>query len=235
VSSFKKFKKILNKYAIILAGGKGTRIKSHTPKQFIELCGKPILLHTIEAFYRYDLNVQVIVVLPKIDMKYWEALVKKFKVSNSIMVAEGGETRFQSVKNGLHKINGEGHVAIHDGVRPLVSETIIGESFNIAYTHQSAVTAVDLKDSIRIKDQNSTKAMDRSKFKLIQTPQTFEVSLIKKAYEQPEDSSLTDDASVAERAGHCIVLFEGSYENIKITTPEDLVIAEALLKSKAGL
>lgn len=132
-------------------------------------------------------------------------------------------------------IESEGLVAIHDGVRPLVSEDIIGASFRLAAAHKSAVAAVRLKESIRMTDQDNTRAMDRSRFRLIQTPQTFDVGLIKKAYELREDPALTDDASVAERAGHVISLFEGSYENIKITTEEDLIVAEALLKRKAGV
>jgi 4-diphosphocytidyl-2-methyl-D-erithritol synthase len=147
-------------------------------------------------------------------------------------VVKGGETRFQSVRNGLNKIDQDGLVAIHDGVRPLVSEDIIGASFRLAAVHQSAVAAVRLKESIRMTDQDNTKAVDRSKFRLIQTPQTFDIATIKKAYEMKEDSSLTDDASVAEKSGLIISLFEGSYENIKITTPEDLVIAEALMNAK---
>ena len=220
-----------NEHALIVAGGKGTRIKSQVPKQFIELKGKPILLHTVEAFLKYSANVNIILVLPEDDFDKWKDITKKFSFAKSIILQKGGESRFQSVKNGLSKINGEGLVAIHDGVRPLVSPDIIGASFRLAAVHKSAVAAVRLKESIRITDQDNTKAVDRSKFRLIQTPQTFEVSLIKKAYEIKEDASLTDDASVAERSGHLISLFEGSYRNIKITTEEDLLIAEALLKS----
>ncbi|MFZ6010018.1 MAG: 2-C-methyl-D-erythritol 4-phosphate cytidylyltransferase, partial [Bacteroidota bacterium] len=149
-----------------------------------------------------------------------------------VTLQKGGESRFQSVKNGLKKIQGDGLVAIHDGVRPLVSKEIISTSFRLASTHQAAVAAVPLKESIRITDQHQTKALDRSHFRLIQTPQTFQVSIIKKAYELEEDASLTDDASVAERAGFTISLFEGSYENLKITTPEDLIIAEALIQAR---
>ncbi|HNC29788.1 MAG TPA: 2-C-methyl-D-erythritol 4-phosphate cytidylyltransferase, partial [Cyclobacteriaceae bacterium] len=145
---------------------------------------------------------------------------------------KGGDTRFQSVKNGLDKIQGDGLVAIHDGVRPLVSEDIIGASYRLAAVHKSAVAAVRLKESIRMTDQDNTKAVDRSKFRLIQTPQTFDVALIKKAYLIKDDPGLTDDASVAERSGHTISLFEGSYENIKITTPEDLIVAKALLDAR---
>lgn len=216
-------------YALIVAGGKGTRIKSQVPKQFLEVKGKPVLLHTLEAFFRYSSTINVILVLPEDDFETWNNITKKHSFNKLITLQIGGDSRFQSVKNGLAKIEGEGLVAIHDGVRPLVSPDIIGASFRLAAVHQSAVAAVRLKESIRMTDQDNTKAMDRSRFRLIQTPQTFDVQLIKKAYEIKDDPSLTDDASVAERAGHIISLFEGSYENIKITTAEDLIVAEALL------
>jgi 2-C-methyl-D-erythritol 4-phosphate cytidylyltransferase len=222
-------------YAVIVAGGKGTRIKSNIPKQFIELCGKPVLLHTIEAFIHYSNQITIILVLPREDFRIWNDIAKKFSFNRTVTLQEGGETRFQSVRNGLSQISGEGLVAIHDGVRPLINADIIGASYRLASVHGSAVAAVRLKESIRVTDQDTTKALDRSKYRLIQTPQTFDVSLIKKAYELKEDPSLTDDASVAERAGHSISLFEGSYENLKITTAEDLVIAEALLKAKSAL
>jgi 2-C-methyl-D-erythritol 4-phosphate cytidylyltransferase len=219
-------------YALIVAGGKGTRIKSSTPKQFLELLGLPILMHTLNAFYRYSEKIKVILVLPEDDFVIWEDLCMKHHYTKPYSLQKGGETRFQSVKNGLSLIEGDGLVAIHDGVRPLISEDIIGASFRLAAVHKSAVAAVRLKDSIRMTDQDSTKAMDRSSFRLIQTPQTFETAMIRKAYEIREESSLTDDASVAEKAGIKISLFEGSYENLKITTPEDLIIAEALLKAR---
>ncbi len=219
-------------YALIVAGGKGTRIKSKVPKQFLELNGKPVLLHTLEAFYRYSEKINIILVLPEDDFETWKLICEKYQFTKNIILQKGGESRFQSVKKGLAKIEGEGLVAIHDGVRPLVSEDIIGASFRLAAVHQSAVAAVRLKESIRMTDQDNTKAVDRSRFRLIQTPQTFQVQLIKKAYELKEDPTLTDDASVAEKAGHVISLFEGSYENIKITTEDDLIVAEALLRSK---
>lgn len=219
-------------YALIVAGGKGTRIKSKLPKQFLELNGLPILMHTLEAFYRYSEKIKIILVLPEDDFAIWNELCKKHSFNKPIILQKGGETRFQSVKNGLDKIQGSGLVAIHDGVRPLVSEDIIGASFRLAAVHQTAVAAVRLKESIRMTDQDNTKAVDRSRFRLIQTPQTFEVNLIKQAYQQKEDASMTDDASVAEKAGHVISLFEGSYENIKITTQEDLIVAEALMNAR---
>lgn len=220
-------------YALIVAGGKGTRIKSKLPKQFLELTGKPILLHTLEAFYRYSENITIVLVLPEDDFAIWNDICKKFNFTKPILLQKGGETRFQSVKNGLEKITGPGLVAVHDGVRPLVSEDIIGASFRLAAVHQSAVAAVRLKESIRMTDQDNTKAMDRSRFRLIQTPQTFSIDLIKQAYQMKEDDTMTDDASVVEKLGHTISLFEGSYENIKITTPEDLIVAEALVKNRS--
>ena len=219
-------------YAIIVAGGKGTRINSKLPKQFIGLNGKPILLHTLEAFFNYSNELTIVLVLPENEFGIWESIRKEFKVDRALVLQRGGNTRFQSVKNGLEKIEGEGLVAIHDGVRPLVSSDLIGASFRLAAVHGSAIASVRLKESIRETDQNTTKAVDRSRYRLIQTPQTFDLQLIKKAYQIKDDPSLTDDASVAERAGHKISLFEGSYENIKVTTPEDLVVAEALLKNR---
>ena len=223
----------VNEFVIVVAGGKGTRIKSVLPKQFIEVGGLPVLMHTLNAFYRYSDKIKLILVLPADDFELWRSLCDKYDYQKPYTLTAGGETRFQSVRNGLKQIDQDGLVAIHDGVRPLVSEDLIGASFRIAAVHQSAVAAVRLKESIRITDQDNTKAMDRSKFRLIQTPQTFQVELIKKAYETKEDPTLTDDASVAERSGLRISLFEGSYDNLKITTAEDLVIAEALLRSRS--
>jgi 2-C-methyl-D-erythritol 4-phosphate cytidylyltransferase len=222
----------LMEHALIVAGGKGTRMKAKLPKQFLALNGLPVLMHTLNAFYRYRETIHVILVLPQDDMVLWNELCEQYSFTKKVTLVVGGDSRFQSVKNGLAKIDNEGLVAIHDGVRPLVSEDIIGASFRLAAVHESAVAAVRLKESIRITDQDNTKAVDRSRYRLIQTPQTFKASLIKHAYEIKEDASLTDDASVAERAGHIISLFEGSYENIKITTPEDMIVAEALLRSR---
>ena len=218
-----------------MAGGKGARFNSKMPKQFAELNGIPVLLHTIRAFFRYSESIRVVLVLASDDFGTWQAISKKFRFDKPVLLQKGGESRFQSVRNGLEKIGDDGLVAIHDGVRPLISEDIIAASFRLAAVHQSAIAAVPLKESIRITDQSQTLAVDRSKFRLIQTPQTFKVELIKDAYRMEEDESLTDDASVAERSGISISLFEGSYSNIKITTPEDLVVAEALLKAKLQL
>jgi 2-C-methyl-D-erythritol 4-phosphate cytidylyltransferase len=223
----------MTEYALIVAGGKGTRIRSALPKQFLEINGLPVLMHSINAFIRYSPAIKIILVLHEDDMGTWKSLALAHSFDHHLILQTGGETRFQSVKKGLEKIEEEGLVAIHDGVRPLVSADIIAASFRLASVHGCAVAAVRLKESIRVTDPDATKALDRSKYRLIQTPQTFTVSLIKKAYETKEDPSLTDDASVAERSGHPISLFEGSYANIKITTTDDLVIAEALMKQKS--
>ncbi len=218
------------KYAIIVAGGKGSRMQSETPKQFLNLNGKPVLMHTLQAFKNYDPKIKIILVLPSQELDHWNHLKKLYNFEMEVKMANGGNSRFQSVKNGLAEISGDGLVAIHDGVRPMVAPDLIGASYNIAAIHHSAVAAVRLKESIRMIDRDATHAMDRSRYRLIQTPQTFKVSLIKKAYEIEEVDTLTDDASVFERAGHSISLFEGDYKNIKITTREDMILIEALQK-----
>ena len=217
-------------YAVIVAGGSGIRMNSEIPKQFIPIRGLPILMHSIRAFFDYSPDLIIVVVLPDKLHEGWRRLCEKYRFNLPITLVKGGKTRFQSVKNGLNAIGQEGLVAIHDGVRPLVDKAIIGASFQLAALHGCAITAVRLKESIRITDKDQTRTVDRSKYRIIQTPQTFQIPVIKKAYEQIENPSFTDDASVAEKAGYRISLFEGSYRNIKITTPEDLLMAEALLK-----
>jgi 2-C-methyl-D-erythritol 4-phosphate cytidylyltransferase len=212
------------KYAIIVAGGSGSRMKSDIPKQFIEIGGLPILTHTLKRFKEAEPDIELILVLPESQFEYWNQLCDKYPTVPHILVS-GGHTRFQSGLNGLKTIDNEGLVAIHDGVRPFVSPAIIQESFKVAAEKGTAVVSVPSKDSVRVNGQ----AIDRSTVRLIQTPQTFQVSLIKKAFETEELSTFTDDASVAEHAGFEIHLTEGNYENIKITTPEDLLWAEVLL------
>ena len=218
------------KYAVIVAGGKGARMNSEVPKQFLLLNNRPVLMHTLEAFRNYDEKLQLILVLPESDIQRWNQLQDQYNFKLNYQIAKGGKSRFQSVKNGLSLIKEDGLVAVHDGVRPMVAPDLIGASYSIAAIHHSAVAAVRLKESIRIIDKDATHAMDRSRYRLIQTPQTFRVSLLKKAYEIEEDDTLTDDASVFEKAGHSISLFEGDYRNIKITTREDMILVEALLK-----
>ncbi len=220
----------LEKHVIIVAGGSGSRMRSTTPKQFMLLAGLPVLMHTINAFHRFSTQIQIILVLPTTEIGTWKTLCRKYDFTVPHIIQEGGSSRFQSVKNGLEIIEGDGLVAVHDGVRPLVSQQIIENAFKTAAKYRSAVAAVRLKESLRYISDNGSKAVDRTNYQLIQTPQTFEVALLKKAYAVTESLEFTDDASVVEASGHAITLIEGNYENIKITTPEDLVIATCLLK-----
>lgn len=217
------------RFAIIVAGGSGSRMKSDIPKQFLVLQGKPILQHTIERFLAVSPAPQIILVLPARDLVTWGTLCKQYNFqpntrSSSILTVQGGATRFQSVRNGLKAISApEGLVAVHDGVRPFVSPEIIENSFQAAARTGSAVTCVPVKDSVRVVDSDGTsRAVDRSQYRLVQTPQTFRLDLFRKAFQTEEQPFFTDCASVMEYAGFPITLIEGSYENIKITTPDDL-------------
>ena len=224
----------MKEYAIIVAGGSGARMQSEMPKQFLPLDGKPILMRTVEAFLNYSQHISIILVLPSSEISRWKEICNDFQLSISISLAEGGESRTQSVKNGLAKIDiDESLVAIHDGVRPLIHPELICNSFKLAQIHGCAIASTELKESLRKVDNDFTIATDRAKYRSIQTPQTFQTKLIKAAYKKFDElSGFTDDASVAEKFGQKILLFEGSYENIKITTPEDLLFAEAILKSR---
>lgn len=219
----------MKKYAIIVAGGSGSRMRSNLPKQFIEIGGLPVLMHTLIRFKEAFADVNLILVLPENQFDFWEELCQKHRFTVLHQLIKGGNSRFQSGKNGLAVIDADGIVAVHDGVRPFVSTDIIRESFEVAQEKGTAVVSVASKDSVRLNGQ----AIDRQTVRLIQTPQTFQVSIIKKAFETEELSTFTDDASVVEFAGFEINLIEGSYENIKITTPEDLEWAEIILKRNA--
>lgn len=224
----------MKKYCIIVAGGKGQRFKSSVPKQFVELAGKPILMHSMEVFYKYDSKIEIILVLPKDQIEYWKKLCKKFSFNLEYHVAEGGDVRFNSVKNGLKYVKPGGIVAIHDGVRPLVDRNTIETCFNIALQDGNAIPVVDLVDSVReIKEDGTNSHVDRSKFRLIQTPQVFQTALILNAYEQKYSPLFTDDASVLEAlAPGTIKLVEGNRQNIKITTAEDLKYAEMIIEGR---
>lgn len=222
----------MNRYAIIVAGGSGSRMQSELPKQFITLGNKPILFHTIEAFSKCS-PINIIVVLPEKDLDLWNQLCEEHNFSIPVKTVIGGETRFHSVLNGLNSISDtNGLVAIHDGVRPFIPQNIIENSFTIAKEKLSAVVCVELKDSIREDKNQQNKALNRSDYKLIQTPQTFSLKEIKQAFETPYQDFFTDDASVFEHAGFSIELVNGDYKNIKLTTPEDLIIGKAFLKNK---
>lgn len=219
-------------HVVIVAGGSGSRMQSELPKQFIELQSKPILMHTIERFAEFPEKLNIILVLPQKDIPLWEELCEKHSFQADITTVMGGQTRYHSVKNGLKTINDDqGYVAIHDGVRPFIELETIALGFETAKEKGSAVVSVPLKDSIREVDGEANKAVERSAYRLIQTPQTFPVRKLKEAFASGYQEAFTDDASVYEFAGHSITLIEGDYKNIKLTTPEDLVVAEAFLNS----
>jgi 2-C-methyl-D-erythritol 4-phosphate cytidylyltransferase len=219
-------------YVIIVAGGSGSRMKTALPKQFLLLNGKPVLMHTMAAFYNSLTSPQIILVLPGSFHGYWKSICEEhnFQIPHNIL--SGGETRFHSVKNGLDSINDdvEALIAVQDAVRPLTSVEIIDKSFVYAARHGNAVVAVQSSDSVRRVRQGASIPLLREEIYLVQTPQIFQSHQIKKAYSQPYNTNFTDDASVVEKAGFEIHLFEGSHQNIKITFPEDIDIASTLLK-----
>jgi len=219
-------------WAIIVAGGAGSRMQADVPKQFLELCGKPVLIHSIKTFADVFDGIRIIVVLPPAQIGNWQELCRHYGFVLPHDIAEGGNTRFQSVKNGLSLLPDEGLVAIHDGVRPLVSRQTITGCFRGAEKYGCAVPALPVSDSMREVSGSASRMLDRSALRLIQTPQVFDIALLKKAYEQEYSPEFTDDASVFEKAGHAIHLTEGNVENIKITNPNDMVVAEALSRSK---
>lgn len=221
----------MNKTALIVAGGSGTRMETNVPKQFLLLGGKPILMHTIEAFYNNGVN-HIILVLPQSQIAFWNQLCQTHQFTIQHQIVPGGASRFESVQNGLQYCNNDDLVAIHDGVRPFISKEIILNSFETAAQKGNAVAAVRLKDSIRKVELLSNKNVNRDNYYLIQTPQTFKAQLIKEAYAAQDHINFTDDASVLESNGHAINLIPGNYKNIKITTPEDLLVGEAFLKAK---
>ncbi len=217
--------------AIIVAGGSGTRMLTAVPKQFIELCGMPILMHSIRTFANTYKDIRIVVVLPSSQIAYWQELCLRYKFTIPHRLAEGGETRFHSVMSGLSALPDEGLVAIHDGVRPLVSRQTIERCFQVAGQYGNAIPVMPVIDSVREVSNEDSHIVDRKNLRLVQTPQVFDLALLKAAYtKQVYTHTFTDDASVFEKAGHHICLTEGNVENIKITVPHDLVIAEALMK-----
>ena len=213
-----------------MAGGAGNRMKNPVPKQFAELADKPVLMYTFDIFRKYDPEIEFILVLPETETDQWNQLVAKHKFEIGYQLALGGETRFHSVKNGLKLIPDDGIVFIHDAVRPLVSVETITNCYQTALNKGNAIPVIAVAESIRKVKGNNNKAVDRSRYFLIQTPQTFQTNLIKKAYRQEYSPFFTDDASVLEAAGEKINLVDGNRENIKITFPEDLTQVELLLQ-----
>jgi 2-C-methyl-D-erythritol 4-phosphate cytidylyltransferase len=218
------------KIAIIVAGGAGTRMGSSVPKQFLELAGKPVLWHTVNAFVQAYADMEIVLVLPEIHFDYVKPWLGDFSTRATVTLVKGGETRFYSVKNGLQLVDGPAVVFVHDGVRPLVSTSLIQTCYDSALQQGSAVPVIDMKDSIRETDGTKNKAVNRENYKIIQTPQTFLSEWLLPAFALPYDPLFTDEATVVERQGHSILLVPGEEANIKITRPLDLTIAGALLK-----
>lgn len=216
-------------HAIIVAGGKGLRMNNPIPKQFIELNGKPLLVHTIDRFIHFYPDIKITLVLASGTEQLWEQCVSQFPYLKAVNICEGGPQRFHSVKSALRFVANDEIVAIHDAVRPFVGSNVLKTGFRLAETFGMAIPAIELKDSVRVVEGSLSSALDRSKLKAIQTPQFFKAEVILQAYRQPYKDSFTDDASVAETAGYQIRLMDGNDENIKITSPTDLILAQALL------
>ena len=213
-----------------MAGGKGLRMGSDIPKQFIEIAGLPVLMHSINRFIQFDSNIEVIVPMPVSHIGFWNELCQKYNFDNIHRVVEGGESRFHSVLNGLNTITAtNGLVAVHDAVRPLVSGNTISRCFETAAKEGNAIPVIEMVDSARIVEGNTSRIIDRNALKRIQTPQVFSLELLRKAYKQTYSESFTDDASVVEQLGEAIHLVDGNSENIKITEKIDLLLAEQLI------
>jgi 2-C-methyl-D-erythritol 4-phosphate cytidylyltransferase len=221
----------MDRYALIVAGGAGRRMGSAIPKQFLELAGKPVLMRTAERFYAFDPSIRIIIVLPRDQFAYWNELIILHSFNLKHLLAEGGSSRFESVRNGLALVEDDSLVAIHDGVRPLVSSATIGNCFEAAAEYGNAIPSVNPADSVRLLTEAGNMPVNRQFLRLIQTPQVFNSRLIRRAYTTEFNPEFTDDAMVLESTGEYIRLVEGNRENIKITNPEDLIIAETLFSS----
>jgi 2-C-methyl-D-erythritol 4-phosphate cytidylyltransferase len=219
----------MTKYAIIVAGGTGSRMGVETPKQFLLLAGKPLLMHSIEAFHSFDPNLHIIVSLHLDYIETWQQLCKDHSFAISHQIVPGGETRFHSVLNALSSILEEGLVAVHDAARPVISVDLISKAFSEAAIHGSAIPAIPVNETVRSINNGIIKLEDRNNLRIIQTPQTFKIELLKKAYKQEYQPEFTDDASLLEAMGMKIHLIPGNARNIKITLPGDLQIAELLI------
>ncbi|EFB93680.1 2-C-methyl-D-erythritol 4-phosphate cytidylyltransferase [Prevotella bivia] len=227
----------MEKYAIIVAGGKGLRMGGEVPKQFLPVAGLPVLMRTIKRFHAYDPTLKIILVLPKEQQAYWQRLCEEYQFTDDYQLANGGATRFQSSKNGLQLIpdNADGYVAIHDGVRPFVSIDTILRCFEATLTSQAVIPVLNVNDTLRhISQDGSGENVQRSEYRLVQTPQVFDISLVKRAYQQEENDGFTDDASVVESLGQKVEMVEGNRENIKLTTPFDLKVAEVICQNESN-
>lgn len=218
-------------YVVIVAGGKGLRMGGDVPKQFLLFGGKPVLMRTIERFHAFDAQLQIILVLPPNQQGYWHELCLAHHFKLPYLLADGGATRFESVRNGLVLIpnDAQGVVAVHDGVRPMVSVKVIERCFAMACKAQAVIPVTPVVETLRqIMPDGASQTVNRDAYRLVQTPQTFDLQLLKQAYQQPYSTAFTDDASVVEALGMQITMVEGNKENIKITTPFDLDVCERL-------
>ena len=224
-------------YIIIVAGGKGLRMGTDIPKQFLPIGGKPVLMRTLERFREYAADLQIILVLPEAQQDYWRELCQQYHFDVEYTLANGGETRFHSVQNGLALVpdDAEGVVGVHDGVRPFPSVEVIRNCYETARTAKAVIPVIPIVETVRhlVSESNVQRSITvpRGDYRLVQTPQTFDIQLLKAANHQPYNDGFTDDASVVEAYGFDITLVEGNRENIKITTPFDMTIAEALLNN----
>ena len=218
-------------YIIIVAGGKGLRMGSDIPKQFLPIGGKPVLMRTLERFREYSKDIQIILVLPEAQQAYWHQLCQEYHFDVEYTLANGGQTRFHSVQNGLAKVPDDaiGVVGVHDGVRPFPSTKVIRNCYTTAREKKAVIPVIPVVETVRHLEGEQSKTVPRDAYRLVQTPQTFDIQLLKAANRQPYNDGFTDDASVVEAFGYNITLVEGNRENIKITTPYDLKIAEVLI------
>ena len=218
-------------YVIIVAGGKGLRMGSDIPKQFLPIGGRPVLMRTLERFRAYDAEIQIILVLPEAQQAYWRELCEQYDFKVSYQLANGGQTRFHSVQNGLALVpdDAQGMVGVHDGVRPFPSIEVIRNCYETAREKKAVIPVIPVVETVRHLEDEGSVTVPRGDYRLVQTPQTFDIQLLKAANRQPFNDGFTDDASVVESYGHPITLVEGNRENIKITTPYDLKIAEVLI------
>ena len=218
----------MKKYIIIVAGGKGLRMGGDIPKQFLPVCGKPVLMRTLEAFHAYDASMRLILVLPVSQQAYWKQLCEEYQFDLVHEIANGGETRFHSVKNGLALVKEDGLVGVHDGVRPFVSQEVITRCYEEAVSLKAVIPVIGVVETVRHLTEEGSETVPRDQYKLVQTPQVFDVTLLRRAYQQEYTDLFTDDASVVEALGEKVYLVEGNRENIKLTTPFDLKLAELL-------
>ncbi|MBE6287108.1 MAG: 2-C-methyl-D-erythritol 4-phosphate cytidylyltransferase [Mediterranea massiliensis] len=219
-------------YVIIVAGGKGLRMGGDLPKQFLPIGGRPVLMHTLEAFHAAIPDIKPILVLPPSQQTFWRELCRKHAFGLPHRVADGGETRFHSVKNGLAQVETPALVGVHDGVRPFVSAEVIRRCYSEAALHKAVIPVIGVVETVRRLQEGGSITVCRDDYKLVQTPQVFDAALLKQAYEQTYTPMFTDDASVVEAMGCNVWLTEGNRENIKLTTPFDLKIAETLITDK---